>query len=42
MKNINILTEELIIASADYDQNPTDEKLDYLSSLELKIQEALR
>lgn len=39
---LEILTEEIIIASADYDQSPTDSKLDYISGLELKIQEALK
>ena len=39
---LEILTEEIIIAAADYDQFPTDSKLDYISSLELKIQEALK
>jgi|FLOH01.1.fsa_nt_gi hypothetical protein len=39
---LEILTEEIIIASADYDYTPTDEKLDHISSLEIKIQEALR
>jgi len=42
MKALNILTEEIIIAAADYDQDPTDEKLEYLSSLEKKVLEALR
>ena len=37
-----ILTEELIISQADYDFIPTDEKLDHISSLEIKILEALR
>jgi hypothetical protein len=40
--NLEILTEELIISQADYDFIPTDEKLDHISSLEIKIQEALR
>ena len=39
---LEILTEELIISQADYDYSPTDEKLDHISSLEIKIQEALR
>ncbi len=39
---LEILTEELIISQADYDFIPTDEKLDHISSLEIKIQEALR
>jgi hypothetical protein len=39
---LEILTEELIISQADYDYTPTDEKLEYISGLERKIQEALR
>ena len=39
---LEILTEELIISQADYDYSPTDEKLEYISGLERKIQEALR
>ncbi len=39
---LEILTEELIISQADYDYTPTDEKLDHISSLEIKILEALR
>ena len=39
---LEILTEELIISQADYDYFQTDEKLDHISSLEIKIQEALR
>ncbi len=41
MNKLAILTEELIIANADYDQNPTDEKLDYIAKLEKKIMEIL-
>lgn len=42
MKNLNILTEELIIANADLSQHPTRGKKEYVKSLEKKILEEIK